>query len=103
MNYAAYDGSVQSSCVLSAVDIEVLDQDLKLVFYGEKTFDRYGENSNDTCKIGWKLYDAQGVLVQSTVCYSQPIKTGERFSAVDMWLGHLENGGEYTLELCDVD
>lgn len=52
-----------------------------MYFYitGEKTYDSKGNNYSRSCKIGWKLYDSEGYVIQDGTVYTTSLQVGEKF------------------------
>ena len=75
---------------------------MKLSFTGEKTYDAQGAGQSRVVKVGWKLYDSEGYVVDDGVAYSTSIKTGEKFKNCEDTIRGLEPG-EYTLEIMGVN
>lgn len=70
------------------------------VFSGEKTYDRSGENNNDNCQFSWKLYDAEGFVIDSGTVYTNEITVGQTFKDVKSYVYDIKPGN-YTIELID--
>lgn len=44
----------------------------------EKTYDYEGNEMSSACRIGYKIYDSKGYVVDSGIGYSETIKVGEK-------------------------
>ena len=53
-------------------------------------------------KIGWKLYDSEGYVVDDGTAYGSSIKQGEKFKNCTSTIRSLEPGS-YTLEIMSVN
>lgn len=83
---------------------DVSGDDLYIYFTGEKTYDTKGSNYSRACKIGWKLYDSDGYLVDSGVLYTDALSVGEKFkNAEEICWNVIEPSTTYRLVLVDVD
>lgn len=78
---------------------------LKAKFSGTKTYYSRGSNHSSHCEIGWKLYDANGNVVNAGTVTSPQIAVGENFvdKEEDM-IYNFNNAapGAYRLEILDV-
>ena len=89
---------------ITKVTYEVSGDDLYIYFTGEKTYDSKGSSYSRSCKIGWKLYDSEGYLVDSGITYTDALKVGEKFKNEKEYCWDvIEPGMTYRLELVDVD
>ena len=67
---------------------------------GTKTYDKEGDSNSRAVRVGWKLYDSDGIVVDSGTILSSSIAVGESFKGASGYLTHL-TPGTYTLELVD--
>lgn len=74
---------------------------LTLFFAGQKKYDYVGDSISTPCRIGWKLIDADGYVIETGTCYTSALETGERFRNCDEVIYSLKPG-EYSLKLMDV-
>ena len=74
---------------------------LYIFISGEKTHDASGDAYSRDCRIGWKLYDDSGAVVDSGTCYSGDCAVGEQFKNVKISVHGLK-AGTYRLEILDV-
>ena len=89
---------------ITNVTYEVSGDDLYIYFTGEKTYDSKGSSYSRSCKIGWKLYDSEGYLVDSGIAYTDALKVGEKFKNKKEYCWDvIEPGMTYRLELVSVD
>jgi len=100
-----YDKSISTSVKITGITYEIEHVDtVYFYFTGEKTYDEEGNNYSQSAKVGWKLYDAEGYIIDSGTFYSPGLKVGEKFrnektSSYDK----IVPGGTYTLEIVNVD
>lgn len=99
------NNSINSSCKVSEISYEIIYGDsLKFYFTGEKTYDDEGNNHSESCKIGWKLYDSEGYVIDDGICYTNSLKTGEKFKKTeDYAYDVIEQGKSYRLEIMGVN
>ncbi|MBQ9976668.1 MAG: hypothetical protein IJP16_09155 [Clostridia bacterium] len=71
-------------------------------FSGQKTYDINGSGQSRAVKIGWKLYDSEGYVVDDGTAYGSSIKENEKFKNCDASLYSLEPG-TYTIEIMSVN
>ncbi len=97
-------GYNSSACRVTNITYKISDNDATFYFSGEKTYDEKGNNYSQQCKIGWKLYDSDGYVVDSGTCYSSAIKVEEKFkdATAHTW-DIIEQGKTYRLVILDVD
>ena len=74
---------------------------LKIILSGTKTYDIKGDSYSRKCKIGWKLYNANGGVVDSGVVYTSDIEVDEDFIDCSTYTEKLEPG-TYKLEILNV-
>ncbi|MDO4418544.1 MAG: hypothetical protein Q4C02_09750, partial [Eubacteriales bacterium] len=97
------------STTYSTCDIEKIEIDktrnsdttysVEVMLYGTKTYDNKPTTSS-SCKVGYKLYDANDYVVKSGTFYSDSVFPNEKFKG-SFYLFSLEDG-EYRLELLNV-
>ncbi len=75
---------------------------LYLYFSGTKLFDSRGSGQSNAAKIGWKLYDAYGTVVESGTCYTAGLAMGESFRNQEDKVYSL-TPGKYRLEILSVN
>ena len=80
--------SYSTSDNTSSIDIE---------FKGIKTYDAEGSSNSRSVAIGWKLYDEDGVVVESGTVYTPSLLTGEGFKVTETI--YFLPSGEYTLKI----
>lgn len=84
LNYVSYDGTV---------DYEVL-------ISGTCTYNREGNSVSTRMRFGYKLYDADGIVVDSGSVSTESVAVGEKFrDDISFW--NLTPGETYTLVLLD--
>lgn len=92
-----------SSCKVTGITYEVSGDNVTFYFTGEKTYDENGNSYSQSCKIGWKLYDEDGYVVDDGTCYTTSIKVGEKFKdASDTAYDIIEQGKTYRLVIMNV-
>ncbi len=102
--YYSYSGSISSSCQVTDVHLEVSGDDLKIYVSGKKTYDKNGSGQSSSCKIGWKLYDANNNVIESGTIYTESLAMGEGFlDADDTAYNCIEAGSTYRLVLLNVN
>ena len=100
-----YRGNIDSSVKISEITYE-LHYDDSVVFYvdGEKLYDAEGRGYSQSTKVGWKLYDMEGYIIDSGTFYSPGIKVGEKYRDEDFYsFDSVKPGGTYRLEILSVD
>ena len=78
---------------------------LEISWSGEKTYDIQGNSHSSKCRIGWKLYDSEGFVLDSGTSYSSgAVEVGEKFkdSIFNMLLS-LDPNETYTLVILNVE
>ena len=99
----SYTGYYASSCNVTGITYKVSGDNVTFYFTGEKTYDKNGNSYSDSCKIGWKLYDEDGYVVEDGTCYTKSIKVGEKFKdASDTAYNAIEQGKTYRLVIMNV-
>ena len=74
-----------------------------ITFSIKKTYDRRGNSYSAYGKIGWKLYDSNGKVLDSGTGYSNgQLCVGEE-SEVEIKVSYLDYWSEYKLEVLDID
>ena len=100
----SWDDEIDSSCKITNITYEISGDDLYLYFTGEKTYDAEGNRYSQSCKVGWKLYDSDGYIVESGTFYSPNIAVGEKFKNEKEYAwGVIVPGETYTLKISSVD
>lgn len=100
----SYSGSIQSSVKITSITYEISGDSIYFYFSGQKTYDAKGSNFSQSAKIGWKLYDSDGFIVDSGTCYTPNLATGEKFRNVkDYAFSVLSPGETYTLVISNVE
>lgn len=100
----SYSNKVSSSVKITNITYEISGDDIYFYFTGEKTYDANGAKYSQSCKIGWKLYDADGYVVESDTFYSPQIAEGEKFrNEIEYAWDVVKPGETYTLVISNVD
>ena len=96
-------GYFASSCKVTGITYEVSGDNVTFYFTGEKTYDKNGNSYSQSCKIGWKLYDEDGYVVDDGTCYTTSIKVGEKFKDASATAYNIiEQGKTYRLVIMNV-
>ena len=99
-----YYGSNSSACKITKITVKVSGDDIYFYFEGEKTYDSHGNNYSASCKVGWKLYDAEGYVIADGTLYSKSIAVGEKFKNDYVTAYNcVEFGESYKLVIMDVN
>lgn len=99
-----YKDSITSSVKITDITYEVVGDDLYIYFTGEKLYDKEGNRYSRSCKVGWKLYDSDGYIIDSGTFYSPSIAVGEKFRNEKAYAWDVIKPGEtYRLEISSVD
>ena len=101
-HYYSYNGSVSSSVKITNIRYEMIGDDMKIYLTGEKTYDKNGSSYSASCKVGYKVYDSSGYVVESGTFYSDSMRVGDKFKDDYFRIYDLEIGETYTLELLNV-
>lgn len=88
--------------MISDFTCSVNNSTVNISFTGEKTYDIDGAGQSRSIKVGWKLYDAEGYVVESGTASSTSIKMGEKFKNCEDRIYSLDPG-EYELEIMNVN
>lgn len=100
-------GVLESSCRITDFSYTAEERyngeiTIKLYFSGTKTYDEDGDKQSSSCKIGWKLYDEEGNVADSGVCYTTALSTGESFKDERVYCSNM-SPGTYYLKFIDVN
>ncbi len=101
-----YSDEVSASFSISNIDV-VCDKNYsgkytaEFVLYGEKTYDKNGENRLGSVSAVAQLLDETGNIVDSTNIYSPVIRTGEKFKDDFSFFNKLESGKNYTIRITE--
>ena len=99
-----YSNSIETSVKITNIRYEISGDDLYLYFTGEKTYDDEGSKYSRSCNVGWKLYDADGYIIDSGTFYSPAIRVGEKFRDEKEYVWDAIRPGEsYKLVIENVD
>ena len=99
-----------SICKIENISIKRIDEytdKYEITFLVESTYHQKGNSYSDEARFGWKLYDEDGVVVNSGTEYTDNIMVGEKSRAVlTFYIGNyssfLQDGKTYRLELLDI-
>lgn len=101
-----YSDEVSASFSISNIDV-VCDKSYsgkytaECVLYGEKTYDKNGENRLGSVSAVAQLIDETGSIVDSTNIHSPDIRTGEKFKDDFSFFTELESGKNYTIRIIE--
>ncbi len=101
LSFYGFGNDLRSSVKVLSVTFEQVNIGYKMYFSGEKLYDKEGNQHSDSCKIGWKLYDEDGFVVESGTVYSSNVAVGEKFKDAYCYVTEVEVGKTYRLELLD--
>jgi len=97
-----YSGKTEASFNVTAFEYTSSSTSATITFSGEKTYDSNGAGQSRPVKIGWKLYDSEGYVIDDGTAYGSSIKQGEKFKNCTSTIYSLEPGS-YTLEIMSVN
>ena len=106
INCYNYRDVLQSSCNITSITFEKnyykYDNhfSVKIYFQGKKTYDST-PNVSSSCKVGYKLYDSEGYVVESGTYHSDSVVPGELFKGYTYLSNDLKEGS-YRIELLNV-
>ena len=105
ISYTSYR-TVTTRCKVTSFDFEVGywndgKASVTLSISGNKTYDEKGDSYSRGAKVGWKLYDSKGNVIDSGTFTSSNIKVGETFTDASSYVNKLAPG-DYTLEILNV-
>lgn len=98
----SYSGTTNQMLKVTDITYEVSGTTMYIYFSGEKTFDSEGDNYSRIFKIGFKLYDSNGYVVDSGTIYVTALAVGDKFANTKEYIYGITLGENYTLELIDV-
>ena len=98
----SYSGTTNQMLKVTDITYEVSGTTMYIYFSGEKTFDIEGDNYSRIFKIGFKLYDSNGNVVDSGTIYVTALSVGDKFANTKEIVYGITLGENYTLELIDV-
>lgn len=97
-----YYGYEATSVKITNIRYEMSGDDMKIYLSGEKTYDKKGSSYSSYCRVGYKVYDSDGYVVDSGTFYSDAMRVGDKFKDDYFTIYNLEIGETYTLELLNV-
>ncbi len=105
-DYFGSNGKKCTTCQVTDFSFEVGNwsngtASVTLSISGKKTYDERGNNYSRGAKVGWKLYNDKGVVIDSGNFTSNQINVGESFANSTAYARNLAPG-TYTLELLNV-
>ena len=73
------NGSIDRSCVVTNISYSMYYSSVKVLYTVKSTYHENGNNYSAQAKFGWKLYDADGTVIDSGTAYSDgTVKVGEQ-------------------------
>ncbi len=107
INYYSYSGSIYSTTRVTDISYkfeETYNGEVNLLIYfsGEKTYDSQGSGQSSSCKIGYKLYDADNYVIADGTAYTTSVKVGEKYKDKEEIIYFLKPGA-YRLEILHVN
>lgn len=97
INYYGYNNKVLGSCKI----LNLRYSEKQIFIEIEKTYDYEGNEMSSACRIGYKIYDSKGYVVDSGTGYSEAIKVGEK-TICSSYVYNLNVDETYRLELLNV-
>lgn len=73
---------------------------LKIHISGEKTYDKDHDKGTRACRFAWKVYDEEGVVIDTGSFYTSDLREGETFKDAESSVHNLEPG-KYYIEITD--
>ena len=95
-------GTTNQMIKVTNITYETSGTTMYIYFSGEKTFDKEGNNYSRISKIGFKLYDSNGNVVDSGIIYVTALSVGDKFANTKESVFGITLGENYTIELIDV-
>lgn len=95
-----------TTCQINSISYEITnwnDKKASVTIYlsGKKTYDYNGDSYSRSCRIGWKLYDSTGAVVDSGTCFTGDCQVGENFKNAEIKVYGI-TPGRYRLQLLDI-
>ena len=97
-----YRGDLLSEIEIDRITYKVSGDDIYFYLTGAKLYDLRGNNYSSYFKVGWKLYDENGYVVDSGTLYTDSLKAGDKFKEEIVAYNCIEQGKKYSLVLLDV-
>ena len=97
-----YSNNLSSAVSISDPIVTTYTDSIAVNYTITKIYDKYGDNNSSYGKVGWKLYNSKGVVVNSGTGYSKgQIMVGETSDALIV-IQYLDHWEQYTLEITNV-
>jgi hypothetical protein len=111
INYYDYSGDLESTVKVTGITYQFVYEgdgkvSLTATFSGKKTYDSRGPGQSDSAKIGWKIYDPKGNVLNTGTFYSPSVAEGESFANQEedlIYNFQATEPGTYRLELINVN
>ena len=103
VNTYDYSG-LQKSCQITKIESEMAYSKVKITYTVVSTYHEDGNNHSANAAFAWKLYDSEGVVIDSGKGYSDgAIKVGEQSrGSFEIYFHKLEEGTQYRLEILNI-
>lgn len=107
INYYSSSGKLKSACEITGVTIDSCKKYsdglwYEITFTGSCTYNASGSGQSSSMKIGWKLYNSEGYVVDSGTAYTESVAMGEKFrETINVY--YLTPGETYTLVILNVN
>ena len=96
------NGSKKQSCVVTNISYNIDYSRIKVSYTLKSTYHEKGNNYSAQAKFGWKLYDADGTVVDSGTAYSDgTVNVGEQSKGY-FYTYNVEPFVEYKLEILNL-
>lgn len=103
LNVYNYNGSLEASVTLTDIKYKMGSTSPIITWSAERTYHENGSNYSDHVQFGWKIYDADGYVVDSGTAYSDGgIKVGEKVRDQSFEIYGLTDWASYKLELYSI-
>lgn len=102
INNSGYGDKLEASFRITDFSYTSSGTSATIIFSGEKTYDSNGSGQSRSVKVGWKLYNSEGYVIDDGTASGTSIKVGEKFKNCKDNIYSLEPG-EYTLEFMSVN
>ena len=103
------NGDIEQTYTLTNIRIETkyysYSSGYKVTLYcsGTKDYDYRGSKQSAALKIGWKLYNSSGAVVESGTMYTSQLAEGETFADSSDYISYGLSKGDYRIEILNVN
>jgi len=100
LSYCGYDGQIYTTVRIDDISYELMYGDSLYFYYtGEKVYESRGAY-DDSCGFEWKLYDAEGYLIETGTVFISGLDTGDKFKNEEAYVfSGITAGQRYKLVL----